>query len=227
MKLLIIEDQKKLALLLKKALKQNGFLIDCVGDGEAGQKRIELYHKEYDLIILDLMLPKKSGFEVCRDIRSMGIATPILVLTAKDDVSDKISLLNCGADDYLVKPFSYKELLARIQAILRRPKQSFVKELIAGDLVLDPQTRKVYYQGKELELTLKEFSILEYLMRHPNQVINREQLLLNNWDFDVDSFNNIVDVYINRLRNKIDESRQKDVIETVRGIGYRLKVKTP
>ena len=226
MKILVIEDQEKLAQLLKKGLKQKGFNVDYVTDGEEGQKRIELYHKDYDLILLDLMLPKRSGFEVCKNVRSVGITTPILVLTAKDDVADKVALLDSGADDYLVKPFAFKELVSRINAILRRPKISYQEELKVGDLNLNPQTRKVSYKNKELNLTLKEFNILEYLMQHPNQVINREQLIMNNWDFDVDSLNNIVDVYINRLRNKIDERREGEVIETVRGIGYRLKVES-
>ena len=226
MKILVIEDQESLAQLLKKALKQEGFSVDYVTDGEAGQKRIELYHKDYELVIMDLMMPKKSGFEVCKNIREMGIAVPILILTAKDDVADKITLLNLGADDYLVKPFSFKELLARIQAILRRPKQSYSKELKAGPIRMNPQTREVFCGEKALNLTLKEFSILEYLMRHPDQVINRDQLLLNNWDFDMASFNNVVDVYINRLRNKLDKNRKSEIIETIRGIGYRLKVNT-
>lgn len=224
MKILVIEDHEKLAKLLKKGLKPKGFTVDYVTDGEAGQKRIEFYHKDYDLVLLDLMLPKKNGLEVCKSVRGLGIDTPILVLTAKDDIADKVALLDSGADDYMVKPFSFNELLSRINAILRRPKQTYYDSLAVGQLSLDPQTRKVTFKNRELDLTLKEFSILEYLMQHPNQVINREQLIMNNWDFDVDSLNNIVDVYINRLRNKLDEKRNEEIIETVRGIGYRLKV---
>ena len=230
MKILIIEDQEKLAQLLKKGLKREGITADYVLDGEAGQKRIEIHHRDYDLIVLDLMLPKRSGLEVCTNVRELGVATPILVLTAKDDVQDKINLLNAGADDYLSKPFSFDELLARIRAILRRPKPSYNNtEIKAGDFVLIPRTRKITYKDKELILTLKEFSILEYFMRHPNQVVSREELITNSWDFDVDAFNNVVDVYINRLRNKIEKGRSEkrldNVIETVRGVGYRLKVK--
>lgn len=224
MKILIIEDQESLAKLLKEALKRKGFIADYVTDGEAGQKRIELYHKDYDLVILDLMLPKRSGYEVCKNIRALGINIPVLVLTAKDDLADKVSLLETGADDYLIKPFAFKELLARIQAILRRPKQTYTEELKVGDLTLNPTTRRVFFRDRELNLTLKEFSVLEYLMQHPNQAVNREQLILNNWDFDVDSLNNIIDVYINRLRNKLDTSNRESLIETVRGIGYRLKI---
>lgn len=222
MKILIVEDKENLASLLKKGLKKEGITADCVFDGEAGQRRIEMHHKDYDLIVLDLMMPKKDGLEVCRSVRELGIITPILILTAKDNVQDKINLLNAGADDYLVKPFSFDELLARIRAILRRPKISYQDELKAGDFLLNPQMRKITYKEKELPLTLKEYSIIEYLMRHPNQVVSREDLITNSWDFDADTFNNVVEVYINRLRKKIHTGGEK-VIETVRGVGYRLK----
>lgn len=224
MKILIVEDQEKLANLIKKGLKKEGFSADYVTDGEAAQSRIEYHYKDYDLIILDLMLPKKNGLEICKDVRELGISTPILILTAKDDVQDKVNLLNAGADDYLVKPFLFDELMARIRAILRRPKPTYVDEVSAGQLILNPKTRKVLYGKKEINLTLKEFGILEYLMRHPNQVVNREELITNNWDFDIDAFNNVVDVYINRLRNKLDSNRNEEIIETVRGMGYKLKV---
>jgi len=224
MKILIVEDQEKLANLIKRGLKKEGFTADYVTDGEQAQTRIEYHYKDYDLIILDLMLPKKSGLEICTNVRELGISIPILILTAKDDVQDKVNLLNAGADDYLVKPFLFDELMARIRAILRRPKPTYIDEVKAGQLTLNPKTRKVLYGEKEISLTLKEFGILEYLMRHPNQVVNREELITNNWDFDIDAFNNVVDVYINRLRNKLDSKRSEEIIETVRGMGYRLKV---
>jgi DNA-binding response OmpR family regulator len=222
MKILAIEDQEQLAEFLKKGLKHNGFSLDYVTDGESGQKRIELYHDDYNLVLLDLMLPKRNGLEVCKNVRDLGITVPIIILTAKDNINDKVALFEAGADDYLVKPFSFKELIARINAVLRRPQKSYVKELKVGDLTINPKSLKAFYKDKELKLTLKEISILEYLMQNPNQVVSREQLLMNNWDFNSDQFNNVIDVYMNRLRNKIDGDRHKDIIETVRGVGYRL-----
>lgn len=223
MKILIVEDQEKLAQLLKKGLEREGFAADYVLDGEAGQRRLELNHKDYDAVVLDLMLPKKSGFEVCKAVRDLKISVPILVLTAKDSVEDKVALLNAGADDYLIKPFSFQEVLARIRALLRRPENTLPTELQAGPLTLNPATRQVINNGQEVPLTLKEFSLLEFLMRHSNQIVEREQIITSVWDFDVDVFNNVVDVYINKLRNKLDNGRSRGIIETVRGIGYRLK----
>jgi len=224
MKILIVEDQEKLAQLLKKGFEREGFAADYLLDGEAGQRRLELNHKDYDAVILDLMMPKKSGYEVCENIRKLKISIPILVLTAKDSLEDKVNLLNLGADDYIVKPFSFKEVLARVRALLRRPEATLPSELEAGSLTLNPVTRKVTHNGEEIPLTLKEFSLLEFLMRHPNEIIEREKIITSIWDFDVDVFNNVVDVYINKLRNKLDQDRNKKMIETVRGIGYRLKV---
>ena len=224
MKILIIEDQERLAKLLKKGLEAEGFAADYVTDGESGQRRLEFHHEDYDLVILDLMLPKKSGFEVCSDLRKQNITIPIIVLTAKDSTDDKTKALDSGADDYLVKPFSFKELLARIRAVLRRPETALPNELTVDNIVLNPTTRKVYKGNKELKLTLKEFSLLEYLMRHPGQVINREQILVNLWDFAYDSFSNVVDVHINNLRKKLGDSKQQKILETVRGIGYRIRV---
>lgn len=223
MKVLIVEDQEKLAKLIKKGLEKEGFAADYLLDGEAGQRRLEFNHQDYDAVILDLMLPKRSGCEVCKNIRDLKISVPILVLTAKDSIEDKITLLNLGADDYLVKPFSFEELLARLRALLRRPETVLPTELQANNLTLNPNTRRVNYGEKEISLTLKEFSLLEFLMRHPNEIIERERIVTSIWDFDVDVFNNVVDVYINKLRNKIDENRGKTIIETIRGIGYRLK----
>ena len=224
MKILIIDDEERLAQLLKKGLERDGFAADYLTDGESGLKRIEFYHKDYDLVILDLMMPKKTGYEVCHEAREKGISIPIIVLTAKDGVEDKTALLNMGADDYLVKPFSFQELSSRIRAILRRPKKVLPVKLTAGGLTLDQNTKQAFYEGREIKLTLKEFSLLEYLMRYPNTVIDRERIITNVWDFDVDLFNNIVDVYINRLRNKLDKKRKTEIIETVRGVGYKLKI---
>lgn len=223
MRILIIEDQEKLAQLVKKGLEKEGFAVDYLTDGEAGQKRIELNHQDYDLVILDLMLPKISGYEICRNIREFKISTPILILTAKDSVEDKVSLLDAGADDYLVKPFSFEELLARVRALLRRPESSLPVELAVGNIVLSPSDRKVMQGGKEIKLTLKEFGLLEFLMRNAGQIMEREKIITSVWDFDVDVFNNVVDVYINKLRNKLGDNQNQNIIETIRGIGYRLK----
>lgn len=223
MKILIVEDEEKLAKLLKKGLESKGYAADYVTDGETGQNRIELSHEDYDIVILDLMMPKKNGFEVCKYIREKKIAIPILILTARDSTDDKISALDCGADDYLLKPFSFKELLARIRAILRRPKNSLPLELKVNKITLNPTTRKVLCNGSEVKLTLKEFSLLEYLMRNPNQVLNREQILDNLWDFGFDSFSNVIDVHVKNLRKKLKENGINNCLETIRGIGYRIK----
>lgn len=222
MRVLIIEDQESLAKLLKKGFEKEGYAADYILDGEAGQKRIEIHHKDYDVIILDLMLPKRSGFEVCKNIRSFGITTPVIVLTAKDAEEDKVNLLDSGADDYIVKPFSFRELLARVRALTRRPEVSLPTELAVGDLVLRPSVKTVFLRGKEIKLTLTEFRLLEYLMRNAGRVLEREAITTNIWDFDFDSFSNIVDVYINRLRKKIDVGRKNGMLKTVRGVGYKI-----
>lgn len=224
MKVLIVEDEENLAKLIKKSLESEGYAVDYLMDGESGQNRIESSHKDYDLVILDLMLPKRSGSEVCQNIRKIGISTPIMILTAKGGADNKVSLLDTGADDYMQKPFELKELFARIRALTRRPKVSLPVELKAGALMLSPNTKKVFRNKKEINLTLKEFRLLEYLMRRPNQVVKRVDLVDNIWDFNFDSLSNIVDVYINRLRDKIDNTKKKKLIETIRGVGYKLRV---
>jgi len=221
MRILVVEDQENLAKLIKDGLETDGFAVDYVLDGLAAQTRIELNHDDYDLIILDLMLPKKDGLEVCRAVRAQKITTPILMLTAKDGVDDIIKGLNVGADDYLIKPFSFEILVARIRAILRRPKISLPLELKARSICLDPAKKLVLKNNKEIKLTLKEYSLLEYLMRHPNQVINREQILSSVWDFAFDSFSNVVDVHITNLRKKLGD-KGGQILETVRGMGYKI-----
>lgn len=224
MKILIIEDEENLAKLLKKGLESEGYAVDHLADGESGQKHIEINHKDYDLVLLDLMLPKKTGFEVCQNIRGSGINTPVLILTAKCDVESKVTLLDSGADDYMIKPFVFSELMARIRALTRRPESVLPSELKASDLVLNLNTRKLYRSGKEIGLTLKEFRLLEYLMRRPNVVIERVDMTDNIWDFNHDSFSNALDVYISRLREKIDKGRARGLIETVRGTGYKMNI---
>lgn len=222
MKILIIEDQKDLAELVKIGLKKEGYAADYITDGITGQKRIELHHKDYDLVILDLMLPGKSGHEICREIRDLGISIPILILTARDSLESKLNLFEAGADDYLLKPFEFKELFARIKAVMRRPKEITPVKLQVQDLILDTSKRKAYRKDKEINLTLKEYGVLEYLMRNADRVVEREDLVNNIWDYDFDSFSNIVDVFINKLRDKIDKGNDRKIIETVRGIGYKL-----
>lgn len=221
MRILIIEDQESLARLLKKGLESEGFAVDYVTDGEDGKRRLDLHHKDYDLVLLDLMLPKKSGLEICQECRSQGISIPIIMTTAKDGVGDVTEGLNIGADDYIIKPFSFEVLLARIKAILRRPQKTLVQELKAGNITLNPATKKVKKGEKEIKLTLKEFGILEYLMRNNDMALSREQILSNSWDFSFDSFANVVDVHITSIRKKIGDTEGK-IIETVRGIGYRV-----
>ncbi|MFA6390053.1 MAG: response regulator transcription factor, partial [Patescibacteria group bacterium] len=196
MRILMVEDQENIVKLVKDGLETEGYTVDYVLDGEAGQNRIEMNHDDYDLIILDIMLPKKTGIEVCQAIREKKISTPVLMLTARDGVNDIVSGLNVGADDYLIKPFSFEILTARIKALLRRPKPVLPVEIRVKDMVLNTTEKKVYRNNKEVKLTLKEFSMLEYLMRHPNQVMNREQITSNLWDFAFDSFSNVVDVHV-------------------------------
>jgi DNA-binding response OmpR family regulator len=220
MRILLIEDQASIGKLVKDGLENEGFAVDWLEDGESAQLRIELNHEDYDLVLLDLMLPKRDGLTVCKNIREQNIKTPVLMLTAKDSQEDIITGLNLGADDYLVKPFSFEVLLARIRAILRRPAAVLPSEMRAKDVKLDTSAKKAYRNGQEIKLTLKEFSLLEYLMRHPNQVLTRDQILGNVWDFAFDSFSNVVDVHITNLRKKIND--HGSLVETVHGVGYRL-----
>ena len=223
MKILIVEDEENLAKMLSQGLAREGYAVDYLLDGEQGQRRLEMHHMDYDLVITDLMMPKKNGLELCKNIRALSISLPILVLTAKDNLEDKVCLLDAGADDYLVKPFHFNEILARIRALTRRPVTMLPTELKVSNIALNPVTRIVTRSGKEIALTLKEFRLLEYFMRRPNHVVRREDIIENIWDFNFDSMSNIVDVYINRLRSKIGKSGHGISLETVRGVGYKLK----
>lgn len=224
MRILVVEDEPKLAAVVQKGLEQKGYAVDTVGDGAEALTRITVHGKDYDLVILDLMLPSKSGKEICEEARAQGVTVPFLVLTARNETEHKVELLLAGADDYMVKPFSFDELLARIQAILRRPNETLPTVLKAGDLELDPVAHTLRKEGEEVPLTLKEFRIIEYFMRHPNQVVNREDLLTHLWDFNYEAFSNVVDVHIKNLRQKLDQKDAPSIIETIRGIGYRLRV---
>jgi len=224
MRILIVEDQESLAKMIKRGLEKEGFAVDYVLDGEKAANRIRACHKDYDLIILDIMLPQKNGTEICREMREKKIATPVVMLTSQSGTEAIASGLNIGADDYIVKPFSFDVLLARIRAILRRPQNAIFQELKAGTLALNHAKRKVTCQGNEIDLTPKEFSLLEYLMRNPDIVLSREQITSNVWDYNYDSFANVVDVHITSIRKKIGDKEGK-IIETIRGIGYKINSK--
>ncbi len=225
MRILVIEDEEKLAQSLKKGLERSGYAVDYLLDGEAGSRRLELSHSDYDLVILDLMLPKKNGFEVCKEAREKGITIPILILTARDMTRDKVTALDAGGDDYLIKPFSFEELLARVRALLRRPVAGLTAELRIGELMLKPAEREVFVGDRKVDLTLKEFELLHYLMRHPGEVLNREEIYTHLWDFADNSLSNTIDVHIKNLRKKLggNDHHAKKMVETVRGVGYRLK----
>lgn len=221
MRLLIIEDQKKLVSYLKKGLENNSFSVDFAFDGERGLQ-LAMF-SEYDLIILDIMLPKKDGIQICKSLREKRIDTPILMLTAKDSIDDKIKGLNIGADDYLTKPFSFDELLARIRALLRRPQKKEPEILNCQDIFIDSATHTIKKGEEKLGLTLKEYSVLEYLLRNKGQVLNREQIIDHCWDFNNDSFTNNVDVYVKRIRKKLDDKNLEKYIQTIYGVGYKFK----
>ena len=222
MRILLIEDEEKLAAAVSEGLTKRGYAVDTIADGDTAFTRISIHHGDYDLVILDLMLPGMDGATICKKIRERGVKIPICILAARKEATTKVDLLSTGADDYLVKPFSFEELTARMQALLRRPQEMVPVVLKAHDLELNPSERTVKRRGKLIELTLKEFGLLEYFMRHPNQVINREELLSHLWDFNYSSFSNVVDVHIKNLRKKITKGKE-NILETIRGVGYRLR----
>ena len=220
MRVLIVEDEKRLAAGLKKGLEAEGFASDVALNGTDGLWMAR--ENPYDAIVLDIMLPGINGFKVCSSLRDEGIWTPILMLTAKDGELDEAEALDLGADDYLTKPFSYVVLVARIRALLRRgaPKRPTVLEI--GDLRYDPGSRRVWRGGTEIQLTAREMSLLEYLLRQKENVVSKREILDHVWDYDFDGDPNIVEVYIRHLRNKLDRPFGKESIQTVRGAGYRL-----
>jgi two-component system, OmpR family, response regulator len=221
MRILVVEDEKKVASFIKKGLEEDYYSVDIALDGKEGSRLA--FADEYDLIIMDIMLPFKDGITILKEIRQEKITTPVLMLTAKGDVSDKVVGLDSGADDYLPKPFAFDELLARVRALLRR--NSSEKNIIikVSDLQLDTQAHKAYRNQTEILLTQKEYSILEYLMRNKNRVISRVKLSEHVYDYHFDSDTNVIDVYINKLRNKIDKGFDKQILFTIRGVGYTLK----
>jgi DNA-binding response OmpR family regulator len=222
MKILIVEDNIKLAESLKTGLEQEGYAADALFDGETGLRRLSMRDHGYDLLILDVLLPGKSGLEVSGELRKKDIMIPILMLTAMDTTKDKVLGLDAGADDYLVKPFEFEELLARVRALLRRPKAATPVVLSVGKITLNTTTRGITVAGTPIPVTLREYGVLEYLMRHPDQVLSREQILSNVWDFSFDSLSNVVDVHIKNIRKKLGKEHGKS-LETLRGVGYRLK----
>lgn len=221
MRILVIEDNHRLNSSLTASLVHEGYSVDSAYDGQEGQDLAEL--TAYDLILLDIMLPEKDGLEVCRDLRRRRVHTPILLLTARDSVDDRVQGLDYGADDYLVKPFAMRELLARLRALLRRQQPYKQGQLTIGDLALDPITHTVERDGRSLDLTPKEFALLEFLMYHPNQVVTRDMIEQHIWNYDFECESNVIDVYVRRLRRKIDDPFAVKLLTTVRGVGYRLQ----
>jgi heavy metal response regulator len=221
MRILVIEDEKKVAGFLKNGLKEEGYAVDDAFDGLTGfDLAVE---NEYDIIILDLMLPGLDGITLCQKLRAQGNQTPILMLTAREAVKDRVIGLDAGADDYMTKPFAFEELLARIRVLLRKRPVVQELKLEIGDLVLDLITHKVKRGGDEIELTTKEYALLEFLMRNAGTIVTRTMISEHVWDINFETFTNVIDVYINYLRNKIDRDHDEKLIHTVRGRGYVLK----
>jgi heavy metal response regulator len=221
MRLLVIEDEKKVASFIKKGLEEEYYAVDVAYDGEQALYMTEV--NDYDLIVLDIMLPKVDGLTVLRQIRQNGNIVPILVLTAKDSVENIVEGLDAGCDDYLTKPFAFSELLARIRALLRREREAKTPVLEVGDLRLCPLTHEVTRGDKSVDLTAKEYALLEYFMRNPNRVLTRTMMAEHVWDYHFDTDTNVVDVYVNFLRNKIDRGFDIKLIHTIRGVGYMMK----
>jgi DNA-binding response OmpR family regulator len=219
-KVLLVEDEPRVAGFLAKGLREHAYAVDVAGDGVQALYYAEVH--EYDLVILDLMLPARDGLSVCRDLRARGFRSPILMLTARGTVDDKVAGLDCGADDYLTKPFDFKELLARLRALLRRAAQFRPEILRVDDLELNTGTHKVTRAGKPLTLTAKEYALLEFLILNTDRVVNREQISQHVWDEHFDPLSNVIDVYIRRLRAKIDAGSPRQLLHTRRGAGYLL-----
>lgn len=221
MRILLIEDEKKVARFISKGLTEESYAVDAAYDGEEGLFLAEV--NDYDLIILDIMLPKKDGFEVLKSLRNKGSTTPVIMLTARDEIESKVQGLDLGADDYMTKPFAFSELMARIRAILRRKQEKADNRLQLGDLVIDAVTRTVTRGNKPIELTNKEYALLEYFIRNPGRVLSRTMIAEHVWDYQFDPMTNVIDVYVNYLRQKIDRGFEKKLIHTIRGVGYVIR----
>jgi DNA-binding response OmpR family regulator len=222
MKILLVEDNTKLSKNIKQGLTQEGYAVDTLENGEEAERRISVNRDEYDLVVLDRMLPGKDGLSICASWREQDISIPVLMLTAMGATDDKVTGLKSGADDYLSKPFEFEELLARIQALLRRPRQTTSEKITVGDIVLDTVGHLITQKGKPLSLTLKEFMVLEYLMRNVGKVVTRDELYSHAWDFADLTLSNTVDVHIKNIRKKIKDNGK--MIQTVRGVGYKMEV---
>jgi DNA-binding response OmpR family regulator len=225
MRVLLIEDDRKAARLLTRGLQEEGFVVDVAATGEDGEEKAAV--NEYDVIVLDWLLPGKDGIAVCRELRARDIPTPILMLTARDSLADRVNGLSTGADDYLTKPFAFAELLARIRALLRRSRLAQPAVLRVADLTLDPASRRVTREGVPITLTAKEYAILEALMRNAGEVMSRTRLAERVWDEGSDVLDNLIDVHVSNLRKKIDRGGNGPLIHTVRGFGYRLESTDP
>ena len=225
MRILIVEDDSRLADVLRRGLQEQGYAVDLAHDGETGVGLAE--SEPYDLVILDLMLPVLDGLSVCRRLRGAGRGVPVLMLTARDSIDDRVAGLDAGADDYLVKPFAFRELLARVRALLRRDSLSRDPLLRLGDLEIDTVSHAVRRAGRSVELTGKEYALLEFLARNPNRVLTRTQIAEHVWNYDFTALSNVVDVYVRYLRRKLGDEQEPRLIETVRGVGYRLRVNRP
>jgi two-component system, OmpR family, copper resistance phosphate regulon response regulator CusR len=221
MKILVVEDEKKVAGFIKRGLEEDDYQVTIVHDGVEGLK--QALSCEYSLLILDVMIPKKDGLAVIKDMREAGNQVPVLMLTARGTTEDIVTGLEAGSDDYLTKPFAFAELLARVRALLRRSEQDRGAEIFFADLRLDPVSHKVWRSGNEIDLTAKEYGLLEYLVRNPNTVLSRAMIAEHVWDYAFDSFTNIIDVYVNYLRKKVDKDYSTKLIHTVRGQGYILR----
>jgi len=222
MKILIVEDNEKISKYITDTLIDETFSVDQVYDGETGERRI--MSGTYDAVILDVMLPKKDGLAVCKSVRAQGSVIPILMLTALGEIKDRVLGLDSGADDYLIKPFALAELVARIKSLLRRPTETVLDIITVQDIVIETASHTVYQGNNKVMLTLKEYAVLEYLMRNAGKVVTREQLLEHCWDFAYNAFSNITDVYIKQLRQKL-EKKQSTYIKTIRGVGYVFQTK--
>jgi two-component system copper resistance phosphate regulon response regulator CusR len=221
MRVLVVEDNPDMGTHLERGLRENGFAVDLVTDGDQGFRYAST--GVYDLLVLDRMLPGRDGLALLRNIRATGVLTPTIFLTARSAVTDRVEGLDGGADDYLVKPFSFAELLARVRVVLRRGPEAQPAILRVGDLVLDPAARTVERGGGRIELSAKQFALLHYLMRHVGQVVSRTMIQEHVWNYDFDGLTNVVDVHINRLRNKVDRGFERPLIHTLRGVGYVLR----
>jgi DNA-binding response OmpR family regulator len=225
MRVLLVEDDGRIARFVAKGLREHAYAVDVAGSGEEALYQSSI--NSYDLVVLDVMIPPPDGFAVCRELRRSGKRMPILMLTARDAVEDRIEGLDRGADDYLTKPFEFRELLARLRALLRRPDRLQSERLVVADLVVDTSSQIVSRAGKPIAMTAKEYALLEFLARNVNRVVGRAEIAEHVWDDQFDPFSNLIEVYVNRVRRKIDSGRAKPLLHTRRGAGYVLSIKQP